>query len=299
MRILVIGALGEVGNSVSAALTARGHEVVPVSARAPLADRSDVVSLTEALRAISGHQADLVLNCSGRGDRRASDRSGVDTTECLGDAVAASGIPGVLLSTTRVLEGHSGDFLEDANPLATTPYATANAINEAKWLASAGARMHVLRITNYFCSPQAINSPQAQLLPWSLVTEALETGSIVIRSGAALTKEFVSADDVARAVTLLAADSSAPPVCATVPGAALSLGELASATLSALERVGRTSVQASFGPDGPPGPNCRPGWLATVGWRGLLTPDQISEAITSWILINEGTASGNSPTLGD
>ncbi len=284
MRIIVLGALGEVGSSVSAALLELGHEVLSVSSRAPLSTYPDVVSFEAALAAISGRQADLVLNCSGRGDRRGSDRSGVDATDFLAAATADAGIPGVLLSTTRVLEGYTEDFSEAAEPRATTPYATANAENEARWLASGAPAMHVLRITNYFSAPQRLDSPQALLLPWSLVTEALDKGSIGIRSGASLIKEFVSAEDVARAVTLIASDPSAPRICATVPGAALSLQALAEACLSALRSVGRVGVEVTYGPDGPPGVVCLPGWLASAGWQGELTANLITEEVTAWLL---------------
>lgn len=287
MRIIVLGALGEVGSSISRALLAQGHEVVPVSARAPLGSERGVISLSEAMEAISRGEADLVLNCSGRGDRRASERSGVDSTDYLAEAVAASGIPGVLLSTTRVLEGYSEDYSESSEPQATTPYALANADNEARWLASGAPRMHVLRITNFFCAPQSVDSPQSLLLPWSLVTEALEKGSIGIRSGASLTKEFVSASDVARAVTMIAGDPTAPPVCATVPGSPLSLRAQSEACQSALERIGRGGVDVSYGPDQPAGAACLPGWLAGTGWRGELTANLIVDEITAW-LVREG-----------
>jgi len=284
MRIIVLGALGEVGRSVSRALVSQGHEVRPVSTRAPLNARPEVMPLPVALSAISGRDVDLVLNCSGRGDRRVSERSGVDATDYLADTVAASGIPGVLLSTTRVLEGYSEDYSESAESRATTPYAMANSENEIRWLAPEASRMHVLRITNYFCAPQTLDSPQALLLPWSLVTEALEKGSIGIRSGASLTKEFVSADDVALAATMIASDLSAPRLCATVPGAPLSLRALADACLIALERVGKEGVDVTFGPDQLPGATCLPGWLAHSGWRGQLTENLIADEITAWLL---------------
>jgi nucleoside-diphosphate-sugar epimerase len=292
MRIIVLGAMGEVGISVSRALLAQGHEVVPVSARAPLGSEPGVLSLPEAMEAISRVDAELVLNCSGRGDRRASERSGVDATDYLAETIAASGIPGVLLSTTRVLEGYSEDYSESSEPQATTPYALANAENEARWLAHGALRMHVLRITNYFCAPQTVESPQAQLLPWSLATEALEKGSIGIRSGPSLTKEFVSAADVTRAVTMIGGDSSAPLVCATVPGAPLSLRALAEACVTALERVGRGGVDVTFGLDQPPGASCLPGWLASTGWRGELTANLITDEVTAWLLREGMGASG-------
>lgn len=266
MRILVAGALGEVGRTVSAALVDVGHEVVRVSGRAPLTDEPDVIGFDGAQMLVREHRVDAVINCAGRGDRRASERTGRDATDKLALAVREAELPAVLISTTRVLEGYDADYAEDAPPKPLTSYAEANAENEAAWLSAAGPTAHVLRITNYIAQPSSVDSPQASLLPWSLVTEALATGHIGVRSGASLAKEFVGAADVASAAVLILTAPDAPQIVATVPGAVLTMANLVSACQRAFVAAGKPEPTASFGADAPAGPACRPGWLESKGW---------------------------------
>jgi nucleoside-diphosphate-sugar epimerase len=276
---MLAGALGEVGRTVGAALRARGHDVLEVSSRAPLPDRPDVLPIEVAVKLVP--QVDAVVNCSGRGDRRGIARTGELLTQELARASARSGVRSVLISTTRVLEGYDGEPAEDAPPRPVTEYAAVNAENEALWSRCGGG--FVLRITNYFAPPGAIDSPQAQLLPWSLVTEALSTGRISIRSGRALRKEFVSAADVASAAVALIDQADTPITVATAPGLMASLGELADACARAMVLTGRPEPAVSFGPDGPQPPVTRPGWLAAHGWQGQLSLDEITDIAADWI----------------
>ncbi|MFM8155077.1 MAG: NAD-dependent epimerase/dehydratase family protein [Actinomycetes bacterium] len=283
MRILLAGALGEVGSTVSAALRDRGHEVIGVSSRAPLVEFPQIVEISAGLALLRSGGVDGVIHCGGRGDRRDSDRSGLELTEALRDAAVECGVPAVLISTTRVLEGHSGRLTDDMAPLTTTPYARANAENEETWLATRDPRLRVLRITNYFAQPSGPNSPQAALLPWSLVTEALAAGTITMRSGPSLTKEFVGALGVAQGAVELLRAPHAPLTCATTPGLSLSLRELAEYCAAALSGAGHDAPTVTFGPDTPSGPGSEPGFLASIGWTCELTPEQIELAIAEWI----------------
>ena len=284
MRILVAGALGEVGSSVAAALESRGHVVVRASSRAPIDAWPDVVDLARAAGLVRDGDVDAVVNAAGRGDRRAVERTGRDATAVLAPACSVGGVPSVLLSTMRVMEGHREDFTEDAAPAPLTPYAEANARNEQDWWREAGRGAGVLRITNYFCPPSGPDTPQSHLLPWSLVTEAVADGRIGIRSGPHLTKEFVGAEDVATAVLAVVVDSSHPAVVTTTPGTALSMQDLADCVVRALARAGRPMPSVTFGQDSPPGPTCAPGWLHRVGWTGSLTKDAIEQSVTDWVL---------------
>ena len=281
MRILVAGALGEVGRTVAAALGAAGHGVLPLSSRAPLEGEPEAVPLQAGLDAIATHAVDAVVSAAGRGDRRPVDRTGQEVTALLASASAEAGVPSVLLSTTRVLEGWDGDVAEDAEARPRTPYAEANAANETLWLESGGRS--VLRITNYICPPSSLGSPQALLLPWSLVTEAVGSGHIGVRSGAGLAKEFVGAEDVARAITLLLTAADAPAACATAPGRVLTMEDLAHATAEAVVRAGGSRPTVSFGPDGPSPAAVLPGWLAARGWAGALTPEALTGMIAEWL----------------
>jgi nucleoside-diphosphate-sugar epimerase len=276
------GALGEVGRTVAAALNVAGHEVVALSSRAPIAARPEVVTLQGGLELVAQRDVDAVVSAAGRGDRRSVERTGLESTALLAAAAKRAALPSVLLSTTRVLEGWDGDVADDAEARPRTPYAEANAANEALWLESGGRS--ALRITNYICPPSSPTSPQTQLLPWSLVTEALETHRIGVRSGAGLAKEFVDGGDVARALTLLLGDPDAPSVCATAPGTVLTMRDLALASSDAIVQAGGTRPEMSFGPEGPSPAAVVPGWLAERGWSGALTAEALERLIREWIV---------------
>lgn len=282
MRILVAGALGEVGRTVSVALSASGHEVVGVSSRAPV-HGAPVIGMAEARDLVAQGRVQAVLNAAGRGDRRSSERTGLDASARLAPVIQSSGTPAVLLSTMRVLEGYDGAVAEDAPAHPNTAYGEANAEGERRWLEAAGPTASVLRIANYFCTPSAVDSPQALLLPWSLVTEALTTGSIAVRSGPQTTREFVSAGDVAAAVVTLVADRPASRVCATVPGWLASLGELVAATRHGFELAGRPAPEVSFGEEGRAHAPSSPGWLADKGWIGSMDARVVADAIARWL----------------
>ena len=281
MRILVAGALGEVGRTVSAALADRGHEVVAASSRAPIPG-SSARSTSEASALVSAGRVDLVVNAAGRGDRRPGERTGTDATDVLAPVIASSGTPAVLLSTMRVLEGYHEPVPDEAPPRPTTPYAEANALHEAQWLAATTTGA-VLRLANYFCAPAGADSPQALLLPWSLVTEAARTGSIVVRSGPQTTREFVSADDVARALEILAAERPDARVCSTVPGWQASLRDLVDSVVGAFGEVGRDEPHVSFGTEGRAAPPSEPAWLATRGWSSSLDASTVTAVMAQWL----------------
>lgn len=282
MRILVAGALGEVGRTLVRALVERGHAVVPASSRA--ADLGPaMLDYRQAASLVGGGTIDLIVNAAGRGDRRPGSRTGHDATSALGPAAQTTGIPAVLISTTRVLEGARSSPREGDTPSPTTDYGRANAANEAAWLDVAGATGRVLRIANYFCAPSTRVAPQAELLPWSLVTEALDSGRIVVRSGPGTVREFVSAVDVAAAVELLAGDRPPGGIAATVPATVLRLDELVQATCLAFADVGRPTPTSSFGTQEPAQPACRGTWLAERGWSATVDAPSIRACIGDWL----------------
>lgn len=282
MKILMAGALGEVGSSVSSALESLGHEVVRVSSRHGQAGVS-AWGLEQAVAEVMQGGVDAVLSASGRGDRRLTDRTGQEATPALASAAQARGIPAVLLSTTRVLEGLTGSVDDDAAPECSTPYARANADNEIAWLQEAPTVGSVVRITNYFCQPMLVDSPQSLLLPWSLVTEAVRTGAVVVRSSATTSREFVSAGDVAQAVMTVIHDADPARICATAPGMTASLSDLTRCTSDALASAGLPRPTISFGDESSPVPTSRPGWLREHGWSSTLSLDDVTRAITSWL----------------
>lgn len=282
MRIVVAGALGEVGGTVSAALESLGHVVLPVSSRAGR-DEVSAIGLGAAVEHVRCGCVDAVLSAAGRGDRRMSERTGQESTPALAHAAELTGIPAVLLSTTRVLEGLSGDIEEDAHAACSTPYAQANADNEAAWLEAAPTYGSIVRITNYFCEPKLADSPQSLLLPWSLVIEAVRTEAVEVRSAASTSRDFVSADDVARAVLAVAESPASVRVCATAPSLTVSLADLAECTAAALADAGMPRPTISFGRVVGPVSTFRPGWLRQHGWSSSLSLDEMQRAITSWL----------------
>jgi len=281
VRILVAGALGEVGASVTRAMVDMGHVVVPGSSRAPLSELPDVLDLHSAADLIKRREVEGVLVASGRGDRRETPRSGLESTAVLAAASSLAGVPSVLLSTTRVMEGTLG-AAEDAPSCPVSPYAHANADNEAVWL-QAGGRS-ILRMTNFFCVPSSSASPQNELLPWSLVHEALEKGTISVRSTPVMTKEFVGAGDVASAAATLMSTEHPPRICATTPGAAFSMSDLVSTVSRGFVLAGHAPPQATYGTLTSSAAVLRPGWLASQGWRASLTGQLMAQAVAAWLI---------------
>lgn len=285
MRILVAGALGEVGRSVSSSLEGEGHEVVPVSSRAPRAG-SNALSLVQASELIRNRHVDLVVVASSQGDHRGVATSGINTCEVLAPVVSESGLPSVLLSTLRVLEGYAQSIHEGSPALPTSDYARANAINEKLWLQESGSRGSVLRVANYFCAPQAVDSPQTRLLPWSLVTEALVFGSITVKSGPGTSREFVNDTDVARAIQVLAAATPEAGICATLPGYPTNLDNLVTLVQKAFSEIGRPALESSFGVDNVTPTPVTASWLESQAWRSSLSQKEIVQTIVDWVRKN-------------
>jgi len=282
VRILVAGALGEVGRTLTRTLALRGHEVIQASGRAPV-DGTTAIGYLESASLIEAGSIDLVVNAAGRGDRRSSPRSGQDATNALAPAVRESGVPAVLMSTTRVLEGYGLTATESDPARPLTAYGEANAEHEVTWLATIGDSGRVLRIANYFCSPSSREAPQAQLLPWSLVTEALDSGRIAVRSSPETTREFVDAADVATAIEILGVDRPPSGFAATTPGIVLRLEDLVRATVEAFEQTGRPVPTVTFGSETPIQPTWHGTWLTECGWRARFDITTLRASISAWL----------------
>ena len=288
MRIVVVGALGAVGGAVALSLSELGHEVIRVSSR--MQSDSTFISTSDALDLVRVGSVELLIHAAGPGDHRTDRSSWESVTSSFAAALAdsyarGSGVRGVLLSTVRVLEGYETDFLESSPAIARTSYAQNNARNEALWLEAGGPSAVVLRLANFFSSPSSLDSPQAALLPWSLVTEVLATGAVGIRSGANFSKEFISGSDIATAVLCIASASASavPSVVATVPGLSVSMGDFAGVVQRAFARAELPVPDVSFGPDSAVAPRCASGWLAQSGWTVGLSLSAIEDAVAMWI----------------
>lgn len=277
-----MGALGEVGRSVGRALSDLGHEVLPVSSRAGSSDVG-AHTLEDAADLVVSGAIDLVVNAAGRGDKRMVSRDPAFVSGAIGEACERAGVRGVLISTVRVLEDATEPVAGSAPAQCHSDYACANADNEQEWLGAAPEFGHVLRLANYFCAPMGVDSPQTQLLPWSLVTEALANGRITVRSASTVAREFVSAGDVAQALVAIAQVESPARVCSTVPGLLLTLEQLTTCVSEAFATHGLPRPEVSFGSDTASGPMLRPDWLAGTGWASTLTDGEVVGAVGGWL----------------
>lgn len=283
MQIVLFGALGEVGTHLDHSLTKRGHRVVPVSSR-PI---GGAVSYAEALHLITAGHIDVVVNAGGRGDRREVDRTGLDAAQALAGREPAlpTVIPAILVSTTRVLEGDSGVAHESDPGAATTEYATANLENESAWLSLSAFSARVLRLTNFFAEPVTEFSGQLSLLPWSLVTDALNTGNIQVRSSASVSREFVDSDSIAAAIEVMTAQiAQCPARIATAPGTVMSLLELSECIRQAFVTNSINPPNISFGNEMNAPARVIAGWLESKGWNCTLTPEVVTQSISSYLV---------------
>lgn len=281
MRIVVAGALGEVGSALRAGLLGRGHEVFSVSSRAPMVEHPDVLGLDDVRALLDAKAIDAIVHAGGPGDHRSRADSMGNWSGLLVEA--CSSVPAILISTTRVLEGFEHRPAEDApgNPL--TAYGTANTEHERLWLEAPHGR--VLRLVNFFCSPMGIDSPQTKLLPWSLLLEGWETGHIGVRSRGATAKEFVASDDVARAIEVMVASEASCRTVIAGPGAVATLRDLGEAAVSSCADAGRPQVQTSFGNESSGSSwSIAPGFLADHGWSSELTLERMTEEMTRWLI---------------
>lgn len=280
MQIVLFGALGEVGTHLSGAFTRGGHEVIPVSSR----QVTGAVSHAEALDLVTSGSVDLVVSASGPGDRREVDRTGLQAVRALESAGPTSKIPAILISTTRVLEGHPGKAKETDVGAATTRYASANLANENAWLELSSFSPRVLRLTNFFAEPRTQSSGQTSLLPWSLVTDALETGRIVVRSDPSVSREFVDAQSIAAAIEAMIANvDQCPSRIATAPGTTLSLSALCDCIEQAFTRNSLNPPEVTFGTEMQAPARVEARWLTSMGWSCTLTPASVTDTISSYL----------------
>ena len=281
MRIVLAGALGEVGRSLHAALGDRGHEVIPVSARAPRPGRPDVLGLPALAELARSGSIDALVHAGGSGDHRPRTREFMAWSREL--LKVCRDFPAILISTIRVIEGYEGSLREDSVARAVTAYGRANAELEALWREVDDGS--VLRLVNFFGAPSTADAPQTRLLPWSLVLEGWQTGEIAVRSQPSLVKEFVDAGDVACALDVMLASASAGQTIVAGPGLTLSMQQLVEASVRACSAAGRVGVRVSFGDEAPATAwQMEPNWLAEHGWASTLNGDQMIREMTAWLV---------------
>ena len=246
-----------------------------------MSEHPDVSDLNQVRSLVQTNTVDAIVNAGGPGDHRSRAEAVSEWSQQLLDA--CPGIPAILISTTRVLEGFEDRPDEDAPGRPLTPYGRANTQHEQLWLKAPHGR--VLRLVNFFCSPNSVDSPQAKLLPWSLLLEGWRTGHIGVRSRDDTSKEFVDSDDVARAIEAMVGFE---PSCRSVvagPGTVFTLRDLGEASISSCAKAGWPKVQASFGSESSSSTwSMAPGFLADHGWSSELTLERMTEEMTRWLV---------------
>ena len=281
MLIVLAGALGEVGSALRGALLGRGHKVLPVSSRAPMVEHPDVLGLNKVRTLVNTEAVDAVVHAGGPGDHRARAATVRNWSTQLLDA--SSGVPAILISTTRVLEGFEQEPEEDSPGKPLTAYGRANTEHEQLWLEVPHGC--VLRLVNFFCAPSGINSPQTELLPWSLLLEGWQTGHIGVRSRGDTSKEFVDALDIARAIEVLVAAEPSGRTVVAGPGAVATLRDLGEGAIAACANVDWPEVQATFGTESSGSSwSMTPGFLTDHGWSSALTLERMTEEMTQWLV---------------
>ena len=281
MRFILAGALGEVGCSLHFALSKHGHDVVPVSSRAPVRGAPDVLGLPDVGSLVSTGAVDALVQAGGPGDHRARQGDVHQWTSELLEVCAE--LPSVLISTTRVLEGYQQTPPESGAGKPSTAYGQVNTDHEQMWLTYPNTR--ILRMVNYFCSPARVDSPQAQLLPWSLLVEGWRTGRISVRSADRTVREFIDAADASLAIEALLGETPNDRIAVATPGLVASLKELGEASIQVCNEEGRPGVVASFGSESSGAPwQLSPGWLSQRGWASELTLDSMVTEMSRWLV---------------
>lgn len=218
MRILVTGAFGYVGGRVAHALNEAGHTVL-LGTRQDAAPpewlpRAHVVrlhwhdraALEESCRGIDAvvHAAGMNAQDCATDPVAALEFNGVATARLVAAAVRAGVKRVVYFSTAHVYASSlEGTITEQTCPTNLHPYATSHLAGEQAVLQAAqhGA-IHgtVFRLSNAFGAPMGHGPNCWMLLVNDLCRQAVTTGELVLRTAGLQVRDFVTLEDVARAV---------------------------------------------------------------------------------------------------
>ncbi len=193
-RFTVIGARGFIGAQMIAHLAGRGHAVAaPGRGELPGAEPGHVIYC-------AGVTADFRT--------RPFDTVAAHVTHLAEVLHRTRPASFLYLSSTRVYEGaESGD---EAAPVAldsAAPGALYNATKlagEALCLAQSGATVRVARLSNVYGEPMMDHGPPRADFLAAILREAVEDGTIRLRTAMHSAKDYVAVEDVARAIERIA-----------------------------------------------------------------------------------------------
>lgn len=218
---VVTGGTGVVGRALVAALRARGDRVVVLARGAEADVRADVADAGAVARAVEG--AAVVFHLAVPG-----------TATVLG-ACAAAGTRVVVASSVEVYGPRDGALTEDLALAPASPYAREKA--DADVLAREQGAI-VARLTNVY----GPGDRRASRLVPELLDAARHGHPPRLRSDGTPRRDFLHADDAARALIALAQDGGAGEAYNIGSGVATSVSEV----VEALERVLGRSLHATY-----------------------------------------------------
>ncbi len=221
MRVLITGGFGFVGGRLGQHLQQAGHQVVLGTRRLcdpprwlPTADVvqtswNDVPSLMKMCSRV-----DAVVHCAGMNaedclaDRAAAlEFNGVATAHLVSAAVSQGMKRCIYLSTAHVYASPlAGTITEETCPRNLDVYATSHRAGEDTVL---GAQQRgeiegiVIRASNVFGFPSHKDVNCWTLLVNDLCRQAVQTGKMVLRSTGVQQRDFITLDDVCRAIAHL------------------------------------------------------------------------------------------------
>lgn len=219
MRILITGGFGLIGARLGQYLHQLGHQVILGSrnARNPpdwlpqveiaYTDWSDDYSLEEICRKVdvAVHAAGMNAQNCAINPVAALEFNGLATARLLGAASRAGVKRFVYLSTAHVYASPlMGTITEETCPRNLHPYATSHLAGENVVLGASRLEQIegvVLRLSNAFGPPMQKETDCWMLLVNDLCRQAIETGSLTLRSASLQRRDFVTLQNVCRAIS--------------------------------------------------------------------------------------------------
>lgn len=280
-NILFLGGLGELGSSLIPVLEIQGMNVV-VATRRPQEGDSNVIYFDEAIELTELKWPDLIIISTSVGNNRNFNFFDPNLLEPLIVAANSSGIRIIHISSTRVLEGHSGNLTESSVAFPLTKYAERNSAYEDFLLKSCGPNLTIIRVSNYFAPPTEFNSPQSLSVPWSMLKQALYSGEIRVRNSEKDYLEFVSSDDLASAIAEVVLNPPSSRICVTFPGFIVSFGQMAELLRITTNQLNSTRPTIHYSGKPRKSLDLSASWLAEIGWKTSLNREEMLSVMTEW-----------------
>lgn len=217
MRYIVTGAAGFIGSYLCRYLKNKGHSVLPMARTLPQSFLEDLqpeehwlVDVTSASLPQLRASADVIVHLASANEVVSRDvKKGLDIsvigTKNILDLAVNNGIPKVMLFSTLQVYGTEpvGELDEESLPAPVNDYALNHLFAEhyVEMYARKGrVRGAVIRPANVFgrFGSEAVN--RWTMVPACFCQEAVQSGTITIRSSGKQTRDFISLENVSRAV---------------------------------------------------------------------------------------------------